>query len=159
MCLLQTIVGYVCFVIYSKRVNNESTIVLVHSHLAERAGNVSGPEKHNRVNESSKLQRRNNTLDIRLLVNHVNSLCKNITCPVELARDNTWQFVDNDRYVLVFSAYFTDGTIVIISARDRHQPFRQYTCQLWFRNETSQNIFMVESVATANDQTEHHGLR
>lgn len=141
-CILQMIIGYTCFVIYSQRISNEPTIVLVQNLPTKGISLVQRTEKQ------------------RVSVN-ANPVNKSITCPLELARNNTWQLVDNAKHVLVFSAYFMGGSgnIVVISARYRHLPFKDYTCQLWLRNETSQHVYMVESAATAKDQTEHHGRR
>lgn len=94
-------------------------------------------------------------------VDHVVTNCKNITCPLHLIKDNTWQLVDNKTDVIVFSAYFMGGSgdVDIIAARNRFQKLGDLRCQFWWQNDTSGGFTMVESLMRNKDNTEHHGLR
>lgn len=158
LCAIQLLLGYWCFVLYTY--DSETSVKKSFTEVQTRDREIPktvGPS-HNPVNLTSTPK--SVTKKLPLPVSHVNSHCANVTCPVHLAVENTWQLVAGQRLVLIFSAYFVDnGDVVIISARERFMKGDGYTCQFWFRSDDGKNVNMSENIARHKDLSEHHSKR
>lgn len=85
--------------------------------------------------------------------------CSNVTCPVHLAANDTWQEVTLDRVAIVFSAYYSEqkSTIVVIGARQKKMS-GNLMCQIWF-SSISGNLTVIQEPSVLEDSPENNGRK